>query len=59
MKIKPPQMKFQFPPDPENSPVFDPNDMQRRSERLKREGRMPPLAEFLKAVQKAAAEHQN
>ena len=35
---------------PENNPIFNAQDMQDRSDRLKAEGRMPSLEEILKIV---------
>jgi hypothetical protein len=37
------------------SEIFDPNEMKKRGERLKREGRMPPLSEILGIVQSVTA----
>jgi hypothetical protein len=47
------QQKTETPEVPSaNNPIFSPEDMQRRWERLKREGKAPPLADVLKILQK-------
>ena len=36
----------------ENNPIFSASDMQSRWEKLKAQGKVPPLADLLKAMQK-------
>jgi hypothetical protein len=46
------------PPKPSTEiEFFKPQEMQARVERLKAAGKLPPLADLLKTVRKAAAEH--
>ena len=48
------QQKTESPEVPSaNNPIFSAEDMQRRGERLKAEGRMPSLAEVLKVIKGA------
>lgn len=39
-----------------NDGTFDPNEMQKRVDRLKKDGRLPLPEEFLKALQEAILE---
>jgi hypothetical protein len=43
---------------PSNEKFFNAQEMQARVERLKAEGKLPPLADLLETVRRVAAEHR-